>query len=527
MTNSIAEIADADFILTTGTNTTEGHPVIGIQVKKALRNGATLAVIDPRRTEIAELAHYHLQIKSGTDIALLNGLANVIINEGLWNKEFVQERTEDFEAFKEVVAKYTPEYVEEITGVPADTIKEVARGYAKAKKASILYTMGLTQHVCGTHNVFAVANLTMLCGHIGKESSGVNPLRGQNNVQGACDMGALPAFYTAYQPVANEANRAKFAAAWGVEELPSKPGLTVGEIFDQAGKTIKAIYIMGENPVLSDPDVNHVIHALESLDFLVVQDIFLTETAQLADVVLPAASFAEKDGTFSNTERRVQLVRKAIEPIGQAKPDCEIICLIATAMGYPMRYNSPAEIFDEMAKLTPSYAGISHKRLEQEGGLQWPCPTPDHPGTKFLHAGKFARGLGKFHAVEHIPPAEMPDEEYPFVLSTGRRRYHYHTGTMTHRTGALEVFYPTEFLEISCEDAEKLGICDGDILRVSSRRGTVEVAAKITDRVVPGLVFTSFQYPDVPINKLTNPVRCPIAKIPEYKVCAVKIEKVS
>jgi formate dehydrogenase major subunit len=524
MTNSIAEIADADFILTTGTNTTEGHPVIGIQIKKALRKGATLAVIDPRKTEIAKLANYHLRIKSGTDIALLNGLANVIIAEGLWDKEFVQERTEDFEAFKASVAKYTPEYVEEITGVPAETIKEVARGYAKAKSASILYTMGLTQHVCGTHNVFAVANLTMLCGQIGKASSGVNPLRGQNNVQGACDMGALPAFFTAYQPVAAEANRAKFAAAWGVEEVPAKPGLTVGEIIEQAGEAIKAIYIMGENPVLSDPDADHVIHSLESLDFLVVQDIFLTETAQLADVVLPAASFAEKDGTFSNTERRVQLVRKAIEPIGQSKPDYEIICLIATAMGYPMSYNSASEIFDEMARLTPSYAGISYERLEQ-GSLQWPCPTPDHPGTKFLHVGKFGRGLGKFHPVEHIPPAEMPDEEYPFILSTGRRRYHYHTGTMTQRTDALEVFYPTEFLEINCADAEKLGVCDGDMLKVSSRRGTVEIEAKITDKVVPGMVFTSFQYPDVPINKLTNPARCPIAKIPEYKVCAVKVEK--
>ncbi|OPZ71201.1 MAG: Formate dehydrogenase H [Firmicutes bacterium ADurb.Bin456] len=283
---------------------------------------------------------------------------------------------------------------------------------------------------------------------------------------------------------------------------------------------------MGENPVLSDPDANHVIDALQSLDFLVVQDIFLTETAQLADVVLPAASFAEKDGTFSNTERRVQLIRKAIEPIGQSKPDYEIICLISTALGYPMCYNSAEEIFEEMTRVTPAYAGISHKRLRQ-GSLQWPCPTPEHPGTKFLHAGKFSRGLGKFNPVEHIPPDEMPDEEYPFILSTGRRRYHYHTGSMTQRTEALEVFYPTEFLEINCADAEKLGVCDGDMLKVTSRRGTAEVAAKITDRVVPGMVFTSFQYPDVPINRLTNPARCPIAKIPEYKVCAVKVEKAS
>ncbi|BAF60826.1 hypothetical formate dehydrogenase [Pelotomaculum thermopropionicum SI] len=525
MTNSIGEIAGADFILATGTNTTEGHPVIGIQVKKALRNGAILAVVDPRRTEMAELAHYHLQIKPGTDIALLNGLANVIIAEELWNREFVGQRTEDFEALKETVAKYTPDFVEGITGVPAEMIKAVARGYAGAKNATILYTMGLTQHICGTHNVFAAANLAMLCGQIGKESSGINPLRGQNNVQGACDMGALPAFFPAYQPVANEANRAKFAAAWGVQELPAGPGLTVGEIIEECGKKIKGLYIMGENPVLSDPDAGHAVHSLKDLDFLVVQDIFLTETAQLADVVLPAASFAEKDGTFSNTERRVQRVRKAVEPPGSAKADWEIICMVSTAMGYPMKYNSAEEIFDEMRKVTPSYAGISYARLEQ-GSLQWPCPAPDHPGTRFLHAGKFVRGLGKFHPVEHVPPDELPDAEYPFVLSTGRRRYHYHTGTMTHRTGALEVFYPSEYLEINCADAEKLGICDGDRVRVSSRRGFVEVAARITAMVPPGLVFTSFQYPDVPINRVTNPARDPIAKIPEYKVCAVKIEKV-
>ncbi len=526
MTNSIGEIAGAEFILATGTNTTEAHPVIGIQVKKALRNGATLAVVDPRKTEMAEIADYHLQIKSGSDIALFNGLANVIIAEELWNKEFVEQRTEEFEAFKAAVAKYTPEYVEGITGVPAEIIKQVARGYAQAKSATILYTMGITQHICGTHNVFSAANLAMLCGQIGKESSGINPLRGQNNVQGACDMGALPTFFTAYQPVAVEANRKKFAEFWGVKELPDQPGLTVGEIIEAAGKKIKALYIMGENPVLSDPDANHVVHALEKLDFLVVQDLFLTETAQLADVVLPAASFAEKDGTFSNTERRVQLVRKAIEPVGAAKADWEIICLVATAMGYPMQYNSASEIMDEIAKVTPSYAGISYARLE-EGSLQWPCPTADHPGTKFLHGGKFARGLGKFHPVDYIAPDEMPDEEYPLVLSTGRRRYHYHTGTMSQRTGALEVFYPEEFLEISCEDAEKLGICDGEKVKVTSRRGSVEVAAWITDRVVPGLVFTSFQYPDVPINKLTNAAFDPISKIPEYKVCAVKVEKAS
>jgi predicted molibdopterin-dependent oxidoreductase YjgC len=386
--------------------------------------------------------------------------------------------------------------------------------------------MGITQHICGTHNVFAVANLSMLCGQIGKASSGVNPLRGQNNVQGACDMGALPGVFSGYQAVTVEENRNKMAAAWGVKDLPAKPGLTVGEMVCAAGEQIKGLYIMGENPVLADADGNHVIHALKHLDFLVVQDIFLTETAELADVVLPAASFAEKDGTFSNTERRVQRVRKAIEPVGNARADWEIVCQIATAMGYPMHYNSAEEIMAEISKVTPAYGGISYARLEQEKSLQWPCPTAEHQGTPFLHIGKFSRGLGKFHAVEHIPQAEIPDAEYPLILNTGRRLYHYHTGTMTQRTGALEVAYGEEYLEINAVDAEALCICDGDMVKVTSRRGQVEVAARITSKVTPGMVFTSFHYPEVAINQLTNSASCPIAKIPELKVCAVKVEKV-
>lgn len=526
MTNTIKEIAGADFILALGTNTTEAHPIISLQVKKAVRSGATLAVVDPRKTGMADLAHYHLQLNSGSDIALLNGMANVIIAEEIWNKEFVQERTEEFEALNEMVAKYTPDHVECITGVPAETIRTVARGYALAKNATILYTMGITQHICGTHNVFAVANLAMLCGQIGKEFSGVNPLRGQNNVQGACDMGALPNVFAGYQPVISEENRTKFASTWGVQDLPAKPGLTVGELLDAAGKgDLKGMYIMGENPVLSDPDALHVTHVLEKLDFLVVQDIFMTETAELADVVLPGASFAEKDGTFSNTERRVQRVRKAVEPVGDAKADWEIIGLLATAMGYPMHYDSAAEIMAEIAQVTPSYGGISYARLEQ-GSIQWPCPTSDHPGTKYLHSGKFSRGLGKFHPVEYVTPDELPDVEYPLILSTGRRLYHYHTGTMTQRTGALEVAYPEEYLEINCADAEKISVSDGDKVKVTSRRGSVEVAARVTDIVTPGLVFTSFHYPEVAINQLTNPARDPICKIPEFKVCAVKVTKV-
>lgn len=527
MTNTIKGISKSDFIFVIGSNTTEAHPIIGQRVKQAVRNGSTLVVADPRQTEVAKLANSHLQIKPGSDIALLNSIANVIIAEELWDKKFVEERTEDFETLKATVAKYTPESVEEITGVSAETIKTVARGYAKANNASILYTMGITQHICGTHNVFAVANLAMLCGQIGKEFSGVNPLRGQNNVQGACDMGALPTVFSGYQPITADEARAKFAAAWKASELSDKPGLTVGEMMEAASHgQLKGMYIMGENPVLSDADANHIVHALAELDFLVVQDIFLTETAQLADIVLPAASFAEKDGTFSNTERRVQRVRKAIEPVGNSKADWEIICMAAEAMGYPMSYQSASEVFDEMAALTPSYGGLSHTRLDN-GGLQWPCPTANHPGTPYLHKDKFNRGLGKFHAVEHIPAAEQPDEQYPLILSTGRRLYHYHTSTMTARTNTLEVAYGQEYLEVNCEDAKKYGVNDGDMVRLSSRRGTVEVAVKITDNVSPGLVFTSFHYPAVAINKLTNAAVDPISKIPEFKVCAVKMEKIA
>ncbi len=523
MTNSINEISGADFILACGTNTADCHPVISYKVNKAVRNGAKLVVIDPRATDFAAWADEHLQLKPGTDIALFNGFANVIINENLWNKDFVANRTEDFEALKEAVAKYTPEYVEGITGVPAEKIKEVARAYAGAERAMILYTMGVTQHVVGTNNVWAVANLAMLCGQIGRESTGVNPLRGQNNVQGACDMGALPNVLTGYQSVADPSVREKFNKAWNCN-IPEKPGLTVTEMMSAAAHgDIKAMFIMGENPVLSDADANHVAEALEKLDFLVVQDIFLTETARYADVVLPAACFAEKDGTFSNTERRVQRVRKAVDPPGEALADWEIICRIANAMGYQMNYASPAEIMDEIASLTPSYGGISFARLEKNG-LQWPCPTPDHPGTPFLHGEKFSRGLGKFHAVEHIPPDEQPDEQYPFILTTGRRLYHYHTGTMT-RIGMLGVQMPGDYLEINCADAERLKINDGDKVKVTSRRGAIEIPAKITDTVPPGVVFASFHFAETPINKLTNPKYDAISKIPELKVCAVNVTK--
>lgn len=525
MTNSIKEIAEADFILAIGTNTTEAHPIIGLQMKKAVRQGAILAVVDPRKTEVAELAQYHLRLKSGTDVALLNGLAHIIIAEGLWNQQFVAQRTEEFATFKAIVEHYTPEYVEEITGVPVEVLQQVARGYAKAPNATILYTMGVTQHTNGTHNVFAVANLAMLCGHIGKEYSGVNPLRGQNNVQGSCDMGALPDVLTGYQKVTDSIVRAKFAKAWQVQDLPHNPGLTVGELMASAAKGgIRGMYIMGENPILSDADANHIEEALKNLDFLVVQDIFLTETARLADVVLPAASFAEKEGTFTNTERRVQRVRKAIEPVGQAQADWQIICQVATAMGYPLQYDSPADIMKEIAALTPSYGGISYQRLEQKS-LQWPCPTADHPGTAVLHKESFLRGKGKFYPVEYLPSSELPDEEYPLILSTGRRLYQYHTGTMTLRTGQLDKHYPSEYLELNPEDAARLSITTGDLVQVTSRRGSVKLVARVAEVTPPGLVFTSFHYPEVPVNQLTNSAHDPISKVPELKVAAVRVEK--
>ncbi|SHF29499.1 formate dehydrogenase major subunit [Desulforamulus putei DSM 12395] len=524
MTNSIDEIAGADLILAIGTNTTEAHPVISLRIRRAIQRGAVLVVVDPRKTELAELAHIHLQIKPGSDIALLNSMAKVILDENLWDKEFVESRCEGFEELVEAVQGYTPELAEELTGIPADSIRQAARAYATVGKATLLYTMGLTQHVCGTDNVLAAANLALLCGQIGRESTGINPLRGQNNVQGACDMGALPQFLAGYQPVADETCRKKFSEAWG-GPIPDQPGLTVGEMMQAAIRgSIKGMYIVGENPVISDADANHVEKALNNLDFLVVQDIFLTETAKLADVVLPAASFAEKDGTFTNTERRVQRVRQAVQPIGNSKADWQIICALAEALGLPMRYQNPEEIFNEMAALTPSYAGIRYERLEKEG-IQWPCPAADHPGTSILHQEKFVRGKGKFHAVAYLPPDELPDRQFPLVLNTGRRLFHYHTGSMTLRTDLREIC-PTEQLDVSVHDAQCLGLNQGDRVKVISRRGEVEMTVRISETVPRGMVFASFHFPEAAINKLTNHARCPKSNIPELKVCAVRIEKV-
>ena len=524
MTNSIDEIEYTDLIVATGTNTTENHPIVGMKVKRAVRHhGTKLIVIDPRRIDLVKYADLWLRQKPGTDVAVFNGLMNVMIAENLYDQEYVEKRTEGFAALKKIVEKYPPEYVEEISGVPAEDLRTAARMYGGAKRASILYAMGITQHITGTDNVKSVANLSMLGGNVGIEGGGVNPLRGQNNVQGACDMGALPNVYPAYQQVAGDEARIKFEKSWGVK-LSARPGLTIMEMMDGAHKgSIKGMYIMGENPMISDPDLAHVEASLRTIDFLVVQDIFLTETARLADVVLPSACFAEKEGTFTNTERRIQRIRKAVSPPGVAKSDWQIIAALAGRMGYAMNYSSAQEIMEEINRVTPSYGGITYKRLEKNG-LQWPCPTPDHKGTKYLHRDRFTRGLGLFHAVEYIPPAELPDESYPLLLSTGRVLYHYHTGTMTRQSKGATERYPESLVEINPQDADRLGIFDGQMVKVTSRRGELQAKAKLTERSAAGSIFMNFHFHEAAVNLLTNPALDPIGKIPEYKVCAVRVE---
>lgn len=527
MTNSIAELEDADCILVIGSNTNENHPVIAARIKRAARlKNKDLIVIDPRRQDLVRHARLWLRQIPGTDIALINGMMQVIIEEQLYDQTYVAERTENFEALKETVAKYTPEYAERICGVPASQLTAAARMYARARAGSIVYCMGITQHTVGTDNVKTLANLAMLCGNVGIHGGGVNPLRGQNNVQGACDMGGLPNVFSGYQPVTDAANRKKIAEAWGVANLPDWAGMTMTEMLPAIAQGgIKALYIMGENPALTDPDSDHAIKAMQALELLVVQDLFLTETGKLADVVLPAASFAEKDGTFSNTERRVSRVRQAIPQVGQAKPDWQIICEIAGHLGYPMKYAGPEEIFEEIRRVTPSYAGISYQRLEA-GGLQWPCPNAEHPGTVYLHKDRFSRGLGMFFAIEHRDPAEMPDAEYPLYLTTGRLLYQYHSGTMSRRAPGLVEKAPECRVEMAAADAASYGIADGQQVRIRTRRGKITAKAQISDKAVPGTIFLPFHYAEASANKLTNAALDPVSKIPEYKVCAVQIEKV-
>jgi formate dehydrogenase major subunit/formate dehydrogenase alpha subunit len=541
MSNSMDDVsqkAAAFFVI--GSNTTEQHPVFGTMLRRAVRfRGAKLIVADPRHIDLCDFATIHLQQKPGTDIALLNGLMYIILDKGWEAKDFIAGRTENFDEFKATVMEYPPTRVSEITGVPVNQLYEAAELMAASKPMAVMWAMGITQHIKGVRNVMSLANLQMLLGNMGVPGGGVNPLRGQNNVQGACDMGGLPNVYPAYQPVTSEEAQKKFQEAWG-RTSNTEVGLTVTEMIPGVlDNKIRALYILGEDPVMSDPDTNHIRECLEKVDFLVLQEIFPSETSAYADVLLPGVSFAEKTGTFTNTERRVQMVRKAIEPLGDAKPDWWITTEIAKRIlaGTPglLPLNGPfagwdypdtSAIMDEINALTPSYSGITHARLEAGERLQWPCPTKEHNGTPILHVDKFARGMGRFSPIDHIPPAEEPSDDYPYVMSTGRVLYHWHGGQMTRRSKGIMQVYGEALIEVNPEDGAKLGLNGQTKVRVTSRRGSIEAQAWVTDRVPPGMVYANFHFPEASANELTQAVLDPVAKIPEYKVTAVKVELV-
>ena len=529
MTNSVAGIADNDAIFVIGSNTTENHPIIALRMKEAVAKGAKLIVADPRQIPLVKFATLWLRHKPGTDSVLLNSIMNSILAQGLEDKAFINDKTEGYEEFLQSIEAFTPEYGEEVTGVPAKDIIEAARIYGSAGSAGIYYAMGITQHVMGTNNVSAVGNIAMLTGNLGKEACGVNPLRGQNNVQGACDMGGLPNVYPGYQKVDVPAVQEKFEKAWG-RSLSSKIGLPATEMTEaMLDGSLKGMYIFGENPAVSDPNMTHSIKAFESLEFLVVQDIFMTETAQLADVVLPGASFAEKDGTFTCSERRVQKIRKAINAPGQAMSDLSIIDqLYKRVMGEGDLSQSAksTDVFDEIASVWPGVAGMNYARLE-ENSLQWPCPTNDHPGTEYLFKDGFNTESGKaiFTVVPFVSSKELPDKDFPYVLTTGRQLFHYHTGTMTRRSTGLNRVAPEAFIEVNPADADVLGVKTGEKLTVTSRRGEISVKAKVSKIVPPNVVFIPFHYSEAAANLLTSDAMDPVCKIMEAKVCAVKIEK--
>jgi len=527
MTNSMQEIENNDVLFVIGSNTKENHPIVALRMIKAKRKGAKIIVADPRRVPMVRFADIWMQHKPGTDVALLNGMMHVIVKEGLMKQDFIASQTEGFdEAFKKNLEAYTPEASAKITGVPAETIVRAARLYGGSDKAGIYYTMGITQHAHGTENVFSIANLALMTGNLGKESSGVNPLRGQNNVQGSTDMGCIPNMYPGYQRVGIPAIKEKFEALWHAK-LSDKEGMTATEMLPAAAKgVLKALYIMGENPAVSDPDTTHTVKSLKALDLLIVQDIFMTETAELAHVVLPGSSFAEKVGTFTNTERRVQRVRRAVNSPGSAMKDSLIIMELAKRMGYDMNYSHTVEIFREMGQAWPALAGMSYARLD-DGGLQWPCPTPDHPGTQFLFKGGFPRGKGRFSLVTYKPSLEVPDAEYPYLLTTGRTLFQYHTGTMTRRVKPINAISPEAFIEINPADATELSLESGMKVKVSSRRGAIELKVTVTKRPAKGVVFIPFHFKEAAANMLTSSTTLdPVAKIPSLKVSAVRIERI-
>ncbi|WKZ17388.1 MAG: formate dehydrogenase subunit alpha [Candidatus Jettenia caeni] len=523
-TNSLADIEGAEALIVSGSNTTEAHPVAALKIKKAVRqNGAKLIVIDPREIELVQYATVWLRLKPGTNVALINGLLHVILKEDLENKEFIQQRTENIDMLKQVVVQYTPERVEEITGVPQEDIIKAARIYAGTRKGMIVYGLGMTEHKAGSHGVMSLANLSLITGNIGRPNTGINPLRGQNNVQGSCDMGALPDVYPCYQKADDPVVHKKFSEAWGCQ-LPVKPGLKEPQMYREAlaGK-VKAMYIIGYDPAATQANTHHVVSAMKEFEFLVVQELFMTETAKLAHVVLPASCFFEKEGTFTNAERRVRRLNQAIPPPEGIRHDWEIMCFIANAMGYPMHYNHPGEIMREIASLTPEFAGIDYERLEGDG-LVWPVWDKKHPGTPILHKDTFTRGKGRLNDLLYTPSEELPDNDYPLYLTTGRRLYHYNNGSMSLRNPEIRSISSEEFIEIHPSDAEPLGIKTGDIVRVTSRRGSLEVQADVTTKSRPGSVFLSFHFPETPTNVLTGPGEDILALTPEYKVCAVKVE---
>ncbi|WP_142963592.1 formate dehydrogenase subunit alpha [Enterococcus faecalis] len=527
MTNPIADITeDVDMILLVGSNPEEAHPVIGAQIRQAIQRGTQVVVIDPRKINLVKDSALHLQVQAGTNVAFANGMMHVILKEGLADRHFIEERTEGFSDLEKMVADYTPEKVAEICHIHPEDLIQAARMYAKAEKAPIIYCLGVTEHSTGTEGVMSMSNLAMLVGKVGKPGCGVNPLRGQNNVQGACDMGCMPYDFPGYQKVNNPEVIDKFEKAWHVP-LNRNTGLTSTKVLPAAtAGNVKGLYIFGEDPIVTDPDTGHVRQALESLDFLVVQELFMTETAAYADVVLPGISYAEKDGTFTNTERRVQRVRKAVEPRGQAREDYEIFCEFMTRMGYPCAYESAKEIMEEISAVTPSFGGINYERLEKES-LQWPCRSLTDPGTPIMHVGSFARGKGLFKAIPYKQAQELPDEEYPYLMSTGRMLYHYNTRAMTGRTEGINQIANHSYIEINAVDAQALGIQEGDKVEVHSRRGKIETYAAVGNRVFPQEVFMTFHFPDGNVNEITNAVFDDIATIPEYKVCAVAIKPVN
>ncbi len=527
MTNSFGEFEKAKMFFCIGTNMTEAHPVAATFLKNAVEKGARLIVVDPRRQPLAEFSDIFAQIKVGSDIAFLNGLMHVLIKEDLYDRGFVEENCTGFEAFRDhVLNNYPPEKASEISGVSVSKIREIAHLLSSVKPCMVCYTLGITEHTCGRNNVVSVANLQMLLGNIGMESGGVNPLRGQNNVQGACDMGALPTVFPGYQRVNDAAAKEKFEKTWGVTGLPDKPGLMIPQMI--AGLTsgkVRGLWVFGGEVATTEPDITKVEQELSSAEFLVCNDIFPTETTRFAHVVFPAAAWSEDDGTFTSSERRISRVRKVSEPPGEARPNWWIFKEIAKRMGHEWQSNSGPELWDnEVSVLAPAFGGVKYSRIEADG-LQWPCPNVEHPGTAFLHRdGKFTHGKGIFTVTDWTPPAEVPDKEYPYVLSTGRRLYHYHTRTQTGRSG-MDAILPEETADISPQDAKRQGIASGDYVRVWSRRGEVTVKARLTDEVPPGMVWMAFHFREGCANWLTNPAYDPITQTAEYKACAVNMEK--